>query len=89
MSAIQRDREIAAKSFQGEWRDVHGNPFGNVVVEVVGTLGGLEGRILLDDEAEHIVRLHNRFPKYQELVDAARSRDWGNVADALDALDQE
>ena len=66
MSAIDKDREIAAKAtHDGEWRPWHETapnaPHGGVNLTVT------------DDEDRHIVRLHNRQPLYDALVDAVRA----------------
>jgi hypothetical protein len=65
MSAIQRDREIAAKASRGEW-----------VLSEPSTKDWTprnRWQILHATDADHIVRLHNRQPLYDALVDAARA----------------
>ena len=103
MSAIQRDREIAAKAFQGVWSaEVRtGTAAGGVSINVddgeeVYTEACWAGDLT---DAEHIVRLHNRQPLYDALVDAAqrlyRERHvhnddaFNNLMGALAALDRE
>lgn len=106
MSAIQRDREIAEKATDGEWAQstiptVIRGP-NNVRIGATASTSDptpQEER----DNAEHIVRLHNRQPKYDALERAVRRivlrhRDDGPSIDpcvrddlipALAALDQE
>ena len=87
MSAIQRDREIAAKATQGEWRNgpsdvaprplmtqVRISPDGPMIAECSYLLSypPLDADYDSISNAEHIVRLHNRQPLYDALVDAVR-----------------
>lgn len=82
MSAIQRDREIAAKATQGVWLTgwvaKQGRP-----ETMRYAWSRLESRKIADcsienqpkgvEDTAHIVRLHNRQPLYDALVDAAPS----------------
>lgn len=85
MSAIQRDREIAAKATQGEWvsENTGGTPASMepyFEIAPIGEDGSADWRneVALtvtnaDANAEHIVRLNNRQPKYDALVDGIRT----------------
>lgn len=117
MSAIERDREIAAKATQGEWRnrpassmrDPEGrrtlNLWGKITAPVwSGTPHGASVADNADNDAEHIVRLHNRQPAEDSFIDKMLGlrRDIANnrrvitlseieafLDGALDALDRE
>lgn len=108
MSAIDIDRAIAAKATQGEWLACLREDMGRIAdrqttVVGVGKLGhfAATGMSNLDrEDAEHIVRLHNRMPLYDALVDAVRvalvtgtpmdlPRNLGMVGAALADLDRE
>lgn len=97
MSAIDKDREIAAKAtVRGDWRVDMERDLAYFVDESHNTVGRAHDR----DQAEHIVRLHNRQPLYDALVDAARAirttnntvefaRNLQAIYDSIDALDSE
>ena len=72
MSAIDKDREIAAKATQGEWR-TEGREDGGIdpLVDITGGHRAV-AKAYRDGEAEHIVRLHNREPKKQRAISALR-----------------
>ena len=97
MTAIDKDREIAMKATQGEWhrgeapapsvyatfRDEQGRRNHHAVAETdVATI-----RDRAESDAEHIVRLHNRQPLYDALVDAVRALNAFPVID-LDETEQ-
>lgn len=95
MSAIARDREIAARATQGEWTEdgwsekvsdsavMYADPAGE------GDPDNAEDWLLLAEgiassyDAEHIARLHNRQPLYDKLVDAVRA--WTLAMDSEEA----
>ncbi len=71
MSEIEKDREIAAKSGSGSWvvRDPIGVGEGRPIRYVNTENGPSVLTVLGPALADHIVRLHNRQPKYDALVD--------------------
>ena len=72
--AIQRDREIAAKATQGGWVQGHEDHShylrdkSHFVYAEGSDIANADKRV----DAEHIVRLHNRQPLYDALVDGIR-----------------
>ena len=98
VSAIERDREIAAKATQGVWKWNDDWDDGEIPLRSVGGEGVMESAYFSnpphgEGNYEHIVRLHNRQPLYDALVDAVRDsgrfcgecRD-GDPCDVHDAL---
>lgn len=91
MSAIEKDREIAAKASGGTWK-VHMTDYTNTPQPMVvqDNADGWNPQIAYEllyggqNDAEHIVRLHNRQPKYDALVDAALTHR--SIHDAADGL---
>ena len=74
MSAIQRDREIAAKATQGKWEVLYdiGSPGADIIAP--GEENRVVARYLTREDAEHIVRLHNRQPRHDALVGRIEAR---------------
>ena len=78
--ALARDDEVAGKATQGEWAACPREDTGHIsdrqtTIIAVGGIGhfAATGMSRLDrEDAEHIVRLHNRWPKYRALAEAAR-----------------
>ena len=75
MNAIQRDREIASGTTRGKWtrsprfKDQDGFP------QDVESGTARVARFVHWQDAEHIVRLHNRQPLYDDLIDAVAAID--------------
>ena len=79
MSAIQRDREIAEASIGGVWstnRRQGGGTSIDVDINADEETEHISEAAWAGDlaDAEHIVRLHNRQPLYDTLVDAVREK---------------
>ena len=77
MTAVDKDRLIAAKASSHQWEvSTESDPRNYAVTTVKlprpkhGYL--IAGEITECDDAEHIVRLHNRMPLYDKLVDSVR-----------------
>ena len=94
MSEIDRDREIAAKATQGEWLSYEHEQdewwWAPIAIDVK------DGTILVSpqcsEDADHIVRLHNRQPLYDALVDAlarCEKRLPDEIVEAYHALERE